>query len=406
MKKEKTKEKKINILKEMFSVKEVAIIVLITCIITVSFSLLVFYISPKSEVSNENEAIREIKEEFEYIKTNFFQNIEDDALINGAIKGMMEALGDDYSEVIDDSDFDTYNIILEGEYYGIGVQIANTETGTILITAVFDDTPASRGGLEVGDVITKIDNESLVGKTAKELGDMIKSVKNKTYLFTITRNNEEKEYSITTEKVVLDSISYKVMESEKKIGYIYISVFANNTDEQFESALQFLEEQNIEGLIIDVRDNAGGHLLTLTNILSQIVDKSYVIYQTKDKDDNITMTYSSGKITKEYPIVVIGNNNSASASELLISALMETKGAKFVGETTFGKGSVQELKTLSTGEQYKMTTKKWLTSKGVFIDKIGITPDYIVTLTEEYYNNPSDETDNQLIKAKELFLGM
>ena len=178
----KINKKKKSISKEKFSTREVIVIMFITCIVTTSFFLLVFYINPTDKVIvvNEGDSVDEISKEFNYIKNNFYKNIDDSILINGAIKGMTEALGDDYSEVIDESDFDTYNIILEGEYNGIGVQIANTDKAEIIITAVCESAPAGRAGLEVGDIITKIDGDSLTGKTAKDLGNLIKVGKNKT----------------------------------------------------------------------------------------------------------------------------------------------------------------------------------------------------------------------------------
>ena len=180
-----------------------------------------------------------------------------------------------------------------------------------------------------------------------------------------------------------------------------MSIFANNTYEQFKKALSNLENENMNGLIIDLRSNSGGHLSSAEEIISLFLDSSHPIYQIKTKD-SLNTYYSLGKETKKYKIVILIDKNSASASEVVTSALTEQYGAVTVGEKSYGKGTVQELQSLNDGEQYKLTTKSWLTSKGKVIDGKGIEPDYKVSLDEKYYDEPSFDNDNQLQKAIEL----
>ena len=170
-----------------------------------------------------------------------------------------------------------------------------------------------------------------------------------------------------------------------------MSIFAANTYNQFKENLESLEKQGIDSLIVDLRDNSGGELNTATNIISLFMNKEKVIYQIEDKNGNVEKTYSKGKKDKTYPIVVLVNNNTASASEVLTAALKDNLNAKIVGEKTFGKGTVQTVMNTSTGEQYKLTTKKWLTPNGEWINEKGIEPDVEVKI--------SKDKDNQLDEA-------
>ena len=195
----------------------------------------------------------------------------------------------------------------------------------------------------------------------------------------INRDGEEKEVSLSKGKVTISSVSSKMLNANNKnIGYIKISIFALNTYEQFKDKLNNLEKDDIEGLIIDLRDNSGGHSSTAENILSLFLSNKRVMYQVKDQN-KIEKKYSNGSKEKTYPIVVLVNSESASASEIVASALKENVNATLVGNTTYGKGTVQNLIELPTGEQYKYTTKIWLTANGNSINGEGINPDIEVT---------------------------
>ena len=177
-----------------------------------------------------------------------------------------------------------------------------------------------------------------------------------------------------------------------------MSIFANNTAEQFSKELTKLEKKDIDSLIIDLRSNTGGYLQTATTMTSEFLDTSHPIYQIQ-KNDKTSKYYSRGKTTKKYKIIVLVNESSASAAEVMTSALQEQYGATVIGTKTYGKGTVQELQKLSNGNEYKVTTKNWLTSKGKWIDGTGIEPDIKVELNDAYSDNPSTENDNQLKKA-------
>jgi len=202
--------------------------------------------------------------------------------------------------------------------------------------------------------------------------------------------------------VNIESVISKVYEeNDKKIGYIYIGIFANNTYNQFKTELEELESQNIDSLIIDVRSNTGGHLTAVDGILDLFLNSNHIMYQF-EQDAKVTSIYGTGKENKNYEIVLLGDSISASASEVLIAGLRENLNSKFIGKKTYGKGTVQELITLSDGTQYKITVKKWLTPKGNWINETeGISPDIEIDLADKYFETGEDKDDSQLQKAIE-----
>ena len=235
-----------------------------------------------------------------------------------------------------------------------------------------------------------------------DLNDVVaklKSEDNKIANVIVIRDGNEIEVKIEKAIVKLPTISTEMFDDH--IGYIYVSVFGENTDDEFNIALATLKDQGMDKLIIDLRDNSGGYLGTVTNMISEFVDGNTVIYQIKEKE-KITKYKALTDYKLDYPVVILVNENSASASEIMASALNEQYGAKLVGNKTYGKGTVQQTKDLSNGTLIKYTIEEWLTSNGKSIEKDGITPDYEIDLSEEYYDDISYETDNQLQKALEL----
>lgn len=388
---------------ETFTVKEVVILLVITCMANATIFFFM-NIGEKESSLSYNDTVKEILESYNYIKDNYYGDINEKDLINGAIKGMTEALGDNYSSFIEDNQSDTYDVLLVGEYTGVGIQISQLIGGNeIVISAVFDNSPALKAGLEVGDVVKSINGISTDGMNTSDIGDYIKNGNITNFDIVVTRNGEEKSFKVERGPIVIDSVTSEMFEREgKKIGYIRIDVFALNTDEQFEENLKKLESERMNSLIIDVRGNTGGHLSSVTNIISEFLDSSKIIYRTSTKTKE-EIKYSKGNTAKEYEIILLVDGQSASASEVLASALKESYGAKLLGTKTFGKGTVQEMQEIeSTGKNYKITTKKWLTPNGNWINGIGITPDYEVELNTKYYENPIRENDNQLNEALKL----
>lgn len=384
--------------KNSFRTVEVIFLVVVTSII----SLIVGYLL-NDEGTNKSKSndkyINEIIDNYNNIVNNYYEDVDKSKLVSGAVNGMVEFLGDEHSSLIDQTNDSTFNINLKGTYEGIGVEIINDDDMNIVVIGVISDSPAAKAGIKVGDIIKKIDDKSLENTNITELTKYVKENKNELYNLIIVRDKNEMNVTIERSKITIKSVLSKTFErNNKKIGYIYMSVFANATVDQFEKALAQLEKENIDGLIIDVRSNTGGHLTTAVSIVSNFLDDTNVIYQI-EQNNKKTKHYSIGDKTKEYPIVVLQNNGSASASELLSSSLKEAYGATIIGTTSYGKGTVQEMVKLKNGDSYKFTTKKWLTPKGNSINKKGVKPDVEIELSDEYINNPSDDTDNQLQEA-------
>lgn len=398
----KQKQKKEN---NLFELKEVTVLLVITCMIGIIMGASVGYRVKKVDKSITSPVIEEFIDQYNYILQNNIADVSPTDLMKGAIEGMLSTFEDDYSYVISDEEQESFNIRLNGEYEGVGIEVVTTTDDKIYVYNVFANSPADQAGLAPGDQIIKMDGENLEGKDSTYVANYVKNSEKNSFSITVLRNGEELVKEVVRQKVIIDSAHSKIIEKEsQKIGYIYLSIFSSSSYQQFKEKLKKLEEEKIDSLIIDVRYNNGGHLVTAANILSLFLDASNIIYQT-DKDGKIEKFYSSGTETKKYPIVVLQNDASASASELLSAALKEQYGAKVVGNTSFGKGTIQELITLSDGTEYKFTTKKWLTPKGNWIHKKGVTPDEEVDLGEVYFENPTDENDVQLQKAIEVLVG-
>ena len=383
-----------------FKTKEVVCLLFFTALIGLAMGGIVTYnVALKGE--KVDDELQEFITNYDYIVDNYYGDVDKTKLVDSAIAGMLSTL-DKNSTYVGGSDTN-FSIYLEGSYEGTGIQVFNDEDNNVVIYSVFEGTPASKAGLKAGDIIIKLNDKDTTNMLVSDFSDLVKEQKGN-FKITYKRENIEKTVKIKADTVELKSVSSKMIEkSNKKIGYIRTTIFANNTDEQFKKELNSLEDKGMNGLIIDLRGNSGGHLTTAEEIISMFLDSSHPIYQIKTKE-NQSKYYSTGKETKKYKIVILIDGNSASASEVLTSALKEQYGASLVGEKSYGKGTVQELQTLPNGEQYKLTTKSWLTSKGKVIDGKGIEPDYKVSLDDKYAEDPSDENDNQLRKAIEVVL--
>ena len=386
--------------KNLFKISELFSLIIITMI--VSLTLGYFLGQRMNSTTKLSDEMKKFINDYNEIKENYYEDINDKEILKKALESVVNSLGDPYSTVIDNSLSNSINTELKGQYSGFGIQIANTKDNRILIVSIIDDSPALEAGLKAGDIILKMDGESVEGKTTDEFTKLVKGSNKQTIILTLLRDNKEIDIAVTRKIVTLKSVSSKIFEQDgKKVGYIYISIFASNTDSQFKKELIDLEKKGINSLIIDVRDNTGGHLTSVENIISMFLDKKHVIYQIESKG-KITKTYSKNNDSKKYKVVMLVNENSASASEMLTAAMKEEYNSEVVGMKTFGKGTVQEVgNTSNTNLNYKITTKKWLTPKGNWINKKGIEPTIKVELSKEYIKNPSEETDNQLKTAIE-----
>lgn len=391
------KQKKIE--RKTFGNFEVVFLLLLTCFISFGTGFCLGSDSDSNIKDTKDQHIQKFTENYEYIVENYYNKVDEDSLVDAAIKGMVESLGDDYSNFMSNKESNSFDISLKGEYEGVGITISKIDDKMTIID-VYEGTPASKAGIHPLDVIVDIKGTDASTLETTDIVEMVEKEKGEIPL-TLQRGDETITASLKREKIVLQSVHSKMIDEENKIGYLKMDIFALNTADQFKKELTRLEKQGMKSLIIDVRNNGGGHLSTAQEISSMLVDSSHVIYQTEVKGKK-TKVYSTGKKTKEYPILFLTNNGSASGSELLVASIIENTEAKVVGESTYGKGTVQELVPLASGSEYKVTIKKWLTPKGNWVNENGIIPDVEVKLDEAYYQNPSNTTDNQLQKAIEL----
>lgn len=336
------------------------------------------------------------------IVDNYYGDLNKDDLVNSAIEGMVNSVGDAYTNYSDSDTTTSFLETVEGTYEGIGCTIAQKRTGEIVIIDMFEDGPSAKAGLMLNDIILKVDDIEAEGKTTTELSDYIKNTKNKNIKITVLRNNEKKEITVVRDKVEVPTVTSEILEkNNKKIGYINISIFSSITDKQFITELEKLQKENIEGLVIDVRGNGGGYLSSVTNILNKILEKDKVIYQLESKD-KVEKKKDTTKECLNIPIAVLTNTGSASASEILASAIKESYGGYVVGTNTYGKGTVQQTSQLPDGSMIKYTVQNWLTPNDNWLNEVGLEPTDYVEQSNEYYDNPINDNDSQLQKALEL----
>lgn len=407
----KVKEKKIEIVnnnknkeRELYTSKEVIIVM----IFSIGIGILMCFggisiITGKNYLAVTKD-LKKVVDTYYAIVDNYYGELDRDKLIDGAVEGMISSVGDTFTSYSDIDSTSSFDETINGSYEGIGCTVATLEDGTISVIDMFEDSPSYKAGLKVGDIILKVDGESYEGKNSNDISNYIKNSGKSKIVLTVKRDNEEKDISINLSKVEIPHVSGKVIEQDsKKIGYIKISLFASNSYKQFKNKLDELEKSNINDLIIDVRDNSGGYLSSVTDICNLFLDKGKVIYQLEDSKGKVKKKDTT-KEKRKYDIVVLINGGSASASEILASAIKESYDGDIVGTNSYGKGTVQQTKKLLDGSMIKYTTQKWLTPDGNSINEVGVTPTKVVELNEEYFNNPTTENDNQLQEAIKLIL--
>ena len=390
-----------------FSLAWVIGIVVVTSIISALTAGVIVYNNNKlsydrtyGDLSND-EDLNEFLSVYANILSSYYEDVDKGALLDKAIAGMMDYLGDDYTTYLDDESTEELFDSLSGKYTGIGVSINNNDKS---IVKVYDNTPAKKAGILVGDIIIGLNNTDVTNMSATEVVNLIKNNKD-TFTLKLQRGSEVVTVSLKNETLIAPNTEYYVIEGTTT-GYLYMQTFSNTLAEQVENALKDLEDQGMTSLIIDLRNNTGGYLTAATDVANIFLEKGKRIYSL-DYQNEVTNFNDDTKEHKEYKIVVLVNENTASASEILAAALKESYGATIVGETSFGKGKVQQTMKLDDGSMVKYTSAYWLTPSGTCIDGIGISPDYYV-VNEEITDESGNITipDGQLNKAIEVLGGI
>ena len=385
---------------EPITIKEQIVSMIYFEILGFIICLLVFFIlSGGKNYIRDYIELKKLINVYDAVTTSYYGKIDKQAMIDNAIESMMEEVGDDYTIYTDKKETTNFLENVDGVYEGIGCTVATNDNGEIYVVSLFNDSPASAAGIQEKDIILKIDDKDFKEKTSEDMANYIKNSKNNKIKLTIKRGEEEKEITINRKKVKIPTVQGKIINRDnKKLGYIQISIFSSQTYEQFRKELETLEKDKIEGLIIDVRSNTGGYLTSETDITSMFLKKGDIIYQLENgkKTEKIK---DKTKESREYPVAVLINVASASASEILASAIKESYKGLIIGTNSYGKGTVQKTKKLSDGTMIKYTIQKWLTPKGNWINEVGVTPTTFVELKSSTAKDEDPNIDKQLETA-------
>ena len=327
------------------------------------------------------------------------QPVDETALMRGAIRGMMEALGDQHSSYMDPDEYKQANMPMDGEYEGIGAYVDITGE-YLIITSPMPGSPAEKAGLKTGDTIIKVDGEDMTGIDGNLVLRRILGPAGTQVILTVVRKDVEQPFDvpITRAKITIKSVEYKILDSN--IGYIQMTSFGDKTTDDLNAALKDLMSKKPKGLILDLRNNGGGYLRTAIEVVSQFVPDGVVMYE--EYGDGTKQTYEAikGGLATEIPLVVLVNEGTASASEITAGAIQDYGRGTLVGVTTYGKGSVQNWIPLKENQgAVRVTIARWLTPKERQIHKVGLPPDVEVKITDE---DIAADRDPQLDKAVEI----
>ncbi len=381
-------------------------IILIICITSIASAITVGVIITNNyglnygNLANDKE-LSEFLRAYSNIVDNYYDEIDKEAMLDSAIDAMLNYLGDDYTTYLNDKERQDLEERLSGTYKGIGVSVQGK-----VIVAVTEGGPAEKAGVLAGDQIISIDGTNITNAGDNAVLALIRNSKKEKVTIEVKRGEEIKTFEIPLSTLIDSSIVYQMIK-DTNVGYIGIDIFSRTLDTQVEKALRELEAEGMEKLIIDLRNNTGGYLDIAKTTASLFIEKGKLIYslEGKDKKENY---YDETDAKRDYPIVIIINGNSASASEILAAALKDNNNAILVGETSFGKGKVQQTYELEDGSLAKYTSAKWLRPNGECIDGIGLRPDHVVTLEYEKDEEGNDiaTIDTQFNKALEVISAM
>lgn len=387
--------------KNGFSLVGVIIIIIVTAIVSgLATGVIVTNNYKNIEIADykvsEDEDLQEFVDLYKTILNKYYDDIDKSKMLKTAENAMLEFLGDKYTEILSDSEYETLMSSLKDDYEGIGVTIKNNT-----IIKVAKDSPAESAGLKENDIIVSVNNQNVENLDNSDIGDIIKN-SDKTVSLIIKRDDNLQNYTIKKANIEYPYAEGNIIDNTS-IGYLSISAFSENLSSQVSKELKSLEKNSISGLIIDLRNNSGGYLSAAAETSSLFLKKGLTIY-------SLSSTSGESKVSdkteehREYPIIVLVNKQTASAAEILASALKHSYGATLVGNVTYGKGKVQQISSLKTGETVKYTTAKWLMPNGICIDGVGIPVDYQVDLEYTYdeEGNVTGYTDTQYNKAVEL----
>lgn len=354
-------------------------------------------------VLSDSSHVQKIEYLEKMIDQEYLGEVDNAEMAEGIYAGLVYGLGDVYSRYYTADEYAQETASTDGAYAGIGVSIQKNKNGGVQIAECYEGGPGAEAGLQTGDVITAINDTDVTDMELSDVVSLIRENKDNTIVLTVFRENEEKsrEISVDVTDVELPSVFGEMLD--KKTGYIQITQFTGVTPQQYKDMFAELKDKGMERLVIDLRDNPGGLLTSVCDILREILPEGLIVY-TEDKYGNREEETCDGKHQLDMPLAVLVNENSASASEIFAGAVQDHEVGTIVGTTTYGKGVVQELRQLSDGSAVKLTVSNYYTPNGNSINKVGIKPDVEVKLAAELLNKDeiTHEEDNQLQKALDV----
>ena len=386
--------------KNQYNFMEVVAIMIITTIFGMFLGGILMYRKGSLNMGIKKE-LNEFLDTYTEILNEYYEEIPENELLEAGVKGMIGYLGDPYSVYMDKDTSIAFNEKINGEYVGIGTEIIQYSDGKIEFNDVYEDGPAYEAGIRVKDILIKVDDTDISDKTLSEVSSLVKGKSGSKVKITVLRDDEEKTFEVKRKSIDITSVTSDIIEyKDSKVGVLTISLFAANTNIQFEKELKELEKKKIDSLIIDVRGNSGGYLNVVSDILSHFIKKGEMLYQLKTKD-KIEKIYDKTEDKRNYKVAVLVNGGSASASELLASCMKDTYKAYTVGTVTYGKSKVQKTQDLSNGATIKFTFQEWLMPSGESVGGKGMEPEYVVPYEA---SDTEHEYDSQMQKALDLLV--
>lgn len=387
--------------KNGFSLFGVIIIILVTALVSgIATGVIVTNNYKNLEIADyklsEDDDLQQFVDLYKTILSKYYDDIDKSKMLKAAEDAMLEFLGDKYTELLSDSEYESLMTGLQDDYEGIGVTIQDNT-----IIKVAKNSPAEKAGLLINDIIVSINNTNVENMDNSDIGELIKK-SNKTVSIIIKRNGTMQNFTIKKSNIEYPYAEGNIIDNTS-IAYLSISAFSESLSDLVSKELKEIEKSSPTGLIIDLRNNSGGYLSSAQETASLFLEKGKTIYSLSSNSGDSLITDKTSE-HREYPIIVLVNKQTASAAEILAAALKQSYGATLVGNTTYGKGKVQQISSLKKGETVKYTTAKWLTPNGICIDGIGLGVDYQVELEYIYdgEGNITGVTDTQLNKAIEL----
>ncbi|MDX1766021.1 MAG: S41 family peptidase [Candidatus Saccharimonadales bacterium] len=335
------------------------------------------------------------EELYDILKKRYDGELSETALLDGIKEGLARASGDSYTVYLNEEEAQTFRDDLNGTFTGIGAEIG-LEEERLIIVAPLAGFPAEKAGLRPQDIILEIDGEDTFGMSVEEAVSKIRGEKGTSVILTVFRTDTRLEIEITRDEIVVPSVDTEILDND--IGYIRLSRFAEDTTTLMNQAAQEMLSQNVKGIILDLRNNSGGFLNASVDVLDLWIDSQVVVQQRRGEIVNQELRTKRGAILGQIPTVVLINEGSASASEIVAGAMQDYEVATLVGQQTFGKGSVQSLEELDGGGVLKVTIARWYTPSGNNIDESGITPSEIVEFTEEDFESESDPQRDRAVE--------